>query len=154
EGETYLTQCNVLYPKGSSVRSFHSSFQGAGFIRAFPGDAVEVVHLAEVAVIGRLRVNRTEQVQLLDDVGGLETEDFANRFLDEFIGHLAGAEGIHTNADRIGVTDGVGELNFRAGGEPGSDDVLRHVTAHVSSAAVHFARVFAAEGASAVASHA
>ena len=58
------------------------------------------------------------------------------------------------NGDRIGIADGIGKLNLRAARETGSDDVLCHITAHVSRAAIHFARIFARKCATAMAAHA
>ena len=45
-------------------------------------------------------------------------------------------------------------MDFRAGGQAGGDDVLRHIPAHVSRAAIHFRRIFAGESAAAVTAHA
>src|SRR6185369_17922714 len=52
------------------------------------------------------------------------------------------------------MADGVSELDLGAGRYARRDDVLRHITSHVSRAAVHFARVLPAKRASAVPSHA
>ena len=52
------------------------------------------------------------------------------------------------------MTDGVGELHFATRRQSGSDHILCDVTAHVSSAAIHFARIFTGECAAAMASHA
>src|SRR5438105_5170237 len=52
------------------------------------------------------------------------------------------------------MADGVGELDFATGGQSGGNDVLGNVAAHVGGAAVDFGRVFPAERATAVASHA
>src|SRR6185437_2845204 len=50
------------------------------FVGFFPSDFGVV--LAEVTVIGRLAVNRSEQIELLDNVRGIEAEHFAHSFLD------------------------------------------------------------------------
>src|ERR1044071_4081873 len=130
------------------------ALERAGLVGPFPGDAVEVVHLAEVTVVGGFSVDGPEQVELPDDVGGLETEDLADRLFDHFVGDLAGAEGIDADGHGVGMTDGIGELDFGAAGQAGSDDVLGHVTTHVSGAAIHLAGVLARKGAAAVATHA
>ena len=52
------------------------------------------------------------------------------------------------------MANGVGELDFAAVGQSRRDDILRHITAHVSRAAIHFARIFAGKRAAAVTSHA
>jgi len=51
------------------------------------------------------------------------------------------------------MSDGVGELDFGAGGQAGGDDIFRDVSAHVSSAAIHLRRIFAAERPATVAAH-
>ena len=68
--------------------------------------------------------------------------------------HGRRAERVDADADRVGIADGVGELDFRARGEPRGHDVLGHVAAHVGRAAVHLARVLAGERAAAVTAHA
>src|SRR5207249_4173972 len=52
------------------------------------------------------------------------------------------------------MADGVGELDFATGRESSGNDVLGDVAAHVGGAAVDFGRVFPAERATAVPSHA
>src|SRR5262245_48376465 len=133
---------------------FRGAFEGGGLVGAFPGDRVEVVDFSEVAVVGRLRIDRAQQVQLLDDIGRLEAENFAHGEFDAFVGNLAGAESSHANRNGLRMTDGVGELNFRARGEAGRDDVFGNVTAHVSGAAIDFGGIFAGESAAAVPPHA
>src|SRR6185369_1041026 len=96
---------------------FHRPLQGGGFVGPLPSDSVEIVHLAEMTVIGGLRINRPEQIELLDDVGRFETEHLTDGLLDDFIGDFAGAESVDADADRFRVTDGIGELNFGAGGQ-------------------------------------
>ena len=45
---------------------------GHGFIGLFPRQAL----LAEVAVVGRRAINRAQQIEVGDDVGRLEAENF------------------------------------------------------------------------------
>src|SRR5438067_12703641 len=52
------------------------------------------------------------------------------------------------------MADGVGELDFATGRESSGNDVLGDVAAHVGGAAVDFGRVYPAERATAVPSHA
>ena len=68
---------DAVPPKSQNL--FNRLLQGLGFVGPFPREGVEVVHFAEMAVVGRLAVDRAQQVQLLDDVRGLEAEDFAGR---------------------------------------------------------------------------
>src|SRR5207247_2354910 len=85
-------------------------FQRSGPVRPFPSDAVEVVHLAEVTVIGRLRINRPEQVELPYDVGWFEAEDFADGFFDDLVRHFSSAKSVHADRHRVGIPDRVREL--------------------------------------------
>ena len=107
-----------------------------------------------MTVVGGLRVDRTEKVELLDDVGRLEGEDFEDGSEDLVVADGAGAEAVDVDAHRKRVTDGVGELNFALRGKAGGDDVLGDPAAHVGGAAVHFRRVLAREGTTAVTAHA
>ena len=95
-----------------------------------------------MTVVGGLAVDRAEEVELGDDVGGFEGEDGFDGFLDVFLVHFVCAEGVDVDADGLWVADGVGELNFATVGETGSDDIFRHVAAHVGGAAVDFGWIF------------
>src|ERR1043166_79022 len=126
--------------------------EGIHFVFLLPGD-VGVV-FAEVAVVGGLGVDRTQQVELLDDGGGVEAGYFADGALDGLLLHDAGGEGVDADGNRVGMADGVGELNLGARGEAGSHNVFGHVAPHVSRAPVHLGGVLAREGAAAVTAHA
>src|SRR5687768_16091683 len=52
------------------------------------------------------------------------------------------------------MPDGVSELNFRARRQARSDNVLRHVTAHVSGAAINLGRILSGKSPAAVTAHA
>jgi hypothetical protein len=127
--------------------------QRLSLVSEFPSN-LWIVDLAEVTVVGGLGVDRAEEVELLDDVGRLEGEDLQDGVEDLVVADRAGAEGVDVDAHRLWMADGVGELNFAAGGEAGGHDVLRNPAAHVGGAAVHFGRVFAREGTTAVTAHA
>src|SRR5665647_3872415 len=147
----------LRWRSGASWHKVNSSerfFQRRNFVRRFPSEVF--VALAEVAVVGRLAVNRAEQVQLLDDVRRLEAEHCAHGLLDLLVGDAVHrrAERIDADADRFGMADGVGKLDFRARGDACRDNILRDVTAHVSRAAIHLAWVFAGERAATVTAHA
>src|SRR5690606_746886 len=112
------------------------------------------VVLAEVAVVGRSGIDRAEEVQLADDVGRLEREHLEDGREDVAVGAGPGAESIDVDADRAGVPDRVGKLDFALPGEAGGDDVFSDPAAEVRRAAVDFARVLAGERAAAVTAHA
>ena len=65
-------------------------------------------------------------------------------------GGLAGAEGVHQHADRLGHADGVGQLDLGAIRQARRHDVLGDVAAGVGGGAVDFGRVLAGERAAAV----
>src|ERR1700738_950144 len=107
-----------------------------------------------MTVVGGLAINRPKQIELLDDLGRFEIENVANGALQFVVVHFSGAECIDTDTDRLGMTDGVGKLHFAAVGQSRGNHVFRDPASHVSSAAVHFARIFSGKRAAAVASHA
>src|SRR5712691_12425427 len=107
-----------------------------------------------MTVVGCLAIDRTKQIELLDDFGRLEIENFPDRALELFLVHLACAESIDAHTYRFGMTDGIGELNFTSVGQTGGDDILRHPTSHVSCAAIYFRWIFPGKRATAVTSHA
>ena len=61
-----------------------------------------------------------------------------------------GAEAVDEQAHRMGHADRVGNLDLAAVGEPGGDDVLRHVAGGIGGRAVDLRRILAGEGAAAV----
>ena len=107
-----------------------------------------------MTVVGGLAIDRTQQLELLDDVGRLEGEDLEDGGEDFLIAHGAGAEGVHVHAHRQRVADGIGELHLALPGQAGSHDVLGNPAAHVGGGAVHLGRILAGEGTTAVAAHA
>src|SRR6185295_9855469 len=102
------------------VESFYRESQGAfergDLVGRFPREIL--VALAEVTVIGRLRVDRAAQVELLDDVGGLEAEHTIDRAHNLAVRNRVRAERLDVNADRVRMPDGVGELQFATRREP------------------------------------
>src|SRR5262245_28603239 len=106
-----------------------------------------------MAVVGCFTIDRTKQIELLDDFGRLEIENFPDCALQLFFVHLSCAESVDADAYRLGMADGIGELNFTSVGQTGGDDILRHPASHVSGAAIHFRRVLSGKRATAVTSH-
>lgn len=116
--------------------SASGGFESVCFVGLFPSQRIGVVFAAEVTVVRRLAVDRAEQVELADDVGGLKAEHLVDGGDDFCIVHLVGAECLDMHADRMRVADGVGDLKFTAIGETGSNDVFGNPAAHVSGGAV------------------
>src|SRR5438067_4911427 len=111
---------------------------------------VTVHNFAEVSVVRGLGVNRSEQVELLDDIGRLERKGAVHGALDCFFGHGVRAESVDVHADGIGIADRVGELDFATRGEASRHDILGDPAAHVGSAAIDLTRIFSGKGAAAV----
>jgi len=107
-----------------------------------------------VAVGGSLLEDGATQVEALDDALGGELEVLANELDEARLGDGARAEGVDADADRLGYSDGVGELDLDAVGEAGCDDVLGNVAGHVGCAAVDLGGVLSGEGTSSVTAHA
>ena len=76
----------------------------------------------------------------------------ADELLDPFLRHALRlcAEGVHEHRERVRDADRVRDLDLAAVGEPGGDDVLRHVARGVRRRAVDLRRVLAGERATAV----
>src|ERR1035438_2292924 len=68
--------------------------------------------------------------------------------------NLRRAESIDQHANRFSDSNGVGKLHFTAISQSGGNNVLGNVARHVAGRAVNLGRVFAAECATAMASHA
>src|ERR671915_782744 len=126
--------------------------EGVDAVGELPG---EVGLLAtEMPVSRRLLVDRAEQVEVADDGGRTQVEDPQDDLLDLLLGDLVGAEGLHEDADRVGLADRVRDLDLATVGEAGGDDVLGHPAHGVRGRAVDLGRVLAGEGPAAVPRHA
>ena len=125
--------------------------EGCGLIGLLPGD-VGIV-LAEVTIVGGLRVDRATEFELTDDLGGFEAEGLLHSDLDRLLGNRSGAEGVDVDRDGIRMADRIGELYLAASGKSGSDNILRNVAAHVGSGAIDLRGILSGEGATTVAAH-
>src|SRR5699024_10703183 len=74
---------------------------------------------SEVAVIGGLSVDRSEQIQRAHDRRRTQVEDLGDGALDVLHRRFLGAEGFHIKADGAGHADRVGHLNLGAVGQTG-----------------------------------
>ncbi len=90
---------------------------------------------AEMAVLGGLLVDRSEEVEFLNDVARAEVEVLANNADEVLISKaiLHCAVGLDVNGERVGETDGVGDLNKDSVSEASSDQGLGNVSCVVSS---------------------
>ena len=105
---------------------------------------------AEMAVGGRRPVDRTAQVEALDDAARRQRKDGADQVGHLLVGNRARVEAIDHDRDRLGDADGVGQLNFGAVRQTGRDQILGDVAGHVAGRAVHLGRILARERAAAM----
>jgi hypothetical protein len=110
-----------------------------------------VLGAAEVAVRGRLRVDRAPEVEVAQDRAGAQVEVLTDELLDARERDPLGAEALDLDRDGVRDADRVGDLQLAAVGEAGGDDVLGRVTRRVGGRAVDLGRVLAGESPAAVA---
>src|SRR5262249_48635949 len=106
-----------------------------------------------MTVVGCLAIDWTKKIKLLDDFGRLEVENFPDRALQFFFVYLAGEKCIDAHAYRLGMTNGIGKLNFTSVGKPGGDDILGPPAPHESGAAIPLRWIFPEKRATAMTSH-
>ena len=120
-------------------RSGNLELEGLGLL---PGE----VGVGEVTVLGSLAVDGVGEVKLLDDDTGTHVEVGVDD-LNELRGALLrGAVGLNEDGERLGDTNGVGELDESTASELGVDEGLGDPTGEVGSRAVDLAVVLAGEG--------
>src|SRR6476646_2519497 len=122
-----------------------------GLIRILPRRVD--VGAAKVAEGGGRAVDGAAQLQVADNGAGPQIEVLLDQRHNGIVGHLARAESLDRDADRVGHADGIAKLDLEALGQPGGDDILRHIAGGIVRRAVHLSRVLAAEGAAAMAGH-
>src|SRR5436190_6979295 len=105
---------------------------------------------AEMAVIRRLAIDRTQQVQALDDRSWTEVE-LPNHRLGGF--RIARAERVNAHRHWLGATDRITHLHFGAFRDALLHDLTRHVTTEVRARPIDLRRILAAERAATVATH-
>ena len=106
-----------------------------------------------MTIVSGLRVDRATEFELTDDLGGFEAEGLLHGDLDRFLGNRSSAEGVDVDRDGIRMADCIGELDLAASGKACSDNILRHVAAHVGSGAIDLRGILSGEGATTVAAH-
>src|SRR5688572_8977363 len=96
--------------KAAAQFSIHRSAERVRFVGPLPGQFGVI--LPEVTVVRRLRVNRTQKIELFHDLCRLETKQLFYRALDFLLVHTVRAERVDMNADRLGMADRVRELDL------------------------------------------
>src|SRR3954470_2974133 len=99
------------------VGRYRSTYAGVArqlgcFVGGFPGEIT--IAAAKVSVGRGLAVNRTAQVERLDDSLGSQFEVRAHQVRDDCIINLARAERSNQHTDWLRDTDGVCKLHFAA----------------------------------------
>ena len=112
------------------------------------------VSAAEVTVSGGLLEDGSAKVQVADDSSGAEVEVVLHDLSDLSIGLLgaghAGAVGVHEHGQRVGHTDGVGQLHQASVGKAGSHKGLGDPTGSVGGGSVHLGGILTGEGSTTV----
>ena len=120
-------------------RSGNLELEGLGLL---PGE----VGVGEVTVLGSLAVDGVGEVKLLDDDTGAHVEVGVDD-VNELLGApVRGTVGLNEDGERLGDTNGVGELDESTASELGVDEGLGDPTGEVGSRAVDLAVVLAGEG--------
>ena len=88
------------------MQFFHSLEQGIGAVGLFPGYTQFLP--SEVTVGCQLTVDGPAQVQHVDNGLRTQVEDLFYGFCQNFVLHLAGAEGVYVDGYRMGHTNGIG----------------------------------------------
>ena len=81
-------------------------------VELLPREGLPVGLTSKVTTSGGDAVDGCCEAKVANDVSRLEGEVGIDEVSDGFVSKVAGAEGVNTNADGVGHTDGVGELDF------------------------------------------
>src|SRR5258708_2614868 len=106
-----------------------------------------------MTIVGCLPVDWAQEIQLSDDSCRLEVEYLLHSFLNFYFVYLRGSKRVNAYADRIGIADGIGELNFTPIGQTRRYHVLSNVPAHIRRRSIYFRRIFTRKRAATVSAH-
>src|SRR5215471_13328767 len=123
--------------------------KGIRLVRLLPRELGLVA--AEVAVCGRLRVDRAAQIEVADDRARPQVEVLLDQRVDARDRDVLRAEALDVHREGPRDADRVRHLQLAAVGETRGDDVLRDVTRRIRSRPVHLCGVLAGERAATVA---
>jgi len=107
---------------------------------------------SKVAVGGGLLVNRTAEVEVLNDGTGAEVKVLLNNGQQLGVGLDTSAVGVDIHRQGLGNTNGVGDLHQAATGELSSDEGLGNPAGSIGGRAIDLGGVLAREGTSSVGS--
>jgi hypothetical protein len=96
---------------------------------------------------GCLPVDGPPQVEVPNDGTRAQVEILFDQLADLGVGNPTGTKGFDVDAQRLGHTNGVGQLDFTALGQACHHDVLGHRAGRVGGAAVDFGAVLARKSA-------
>ena len=97
-----------------------------------------------------LFVDRSSQIQHLNDSGRSQIEVFTDDLYQFFIAHFTGSCGIYVDGSRMCNTDRIGQLDLALISQTCCYDVLCNVTCCVSCGTVNLCAVFSGESSAAV----
>jgi len=103
-----------------------------------------------MTVCCELTVDRTAQIETVDDCSGSEINELGDQFRDLFLIDLCCAEGIDQNGNGLCNTDCVCKLNLTLIGKTCGYDILCNISCSICSGTVNLCRVLARECAAAV----
>src|SRR5438876_12275503 len=106
-----------------------------------------------MSVVSCLAINRAQQIELLDDFGRFEIENFADCALEFFVVQFACAKSVNAHTNRYGMADGVGKLHFAAVGQSSGAHIFCDPPAQVGCAAIDLPRILSRTRAAAMTSH-
>src|SRR5690606_26907732 len=137
---TGLTSAPISPLPGDTWGAVHRGWSADGAaqildaVGALPGEGRQLA--PEVPVGAGVTVDRAQQVEGVDDRGGPQVEDLADRGVDPLDGHRLGPERLDVQPHRVRLADRVGDVHLAAAGQPGRNDVLGDPAGGVGGGAV------------------
>src|SRR5919107_4106552 len=122
-------------------------------VGALPGKEIDFLAVVlagpglapKVPVAGSWPIDRTLELQCVDNALRGEVEDLLYHLLEHLVRYGAGSERLHQHRDRLRHANSVSYLNLTATCQLGLDNVLRYPPGGVGGRPVHLGRIFAAE---------
>src|SRR6266480_4298226 len=93
----------------------HSLLERLRLVRFFPSYGIQIIDASEMTVVGCFAIDRTKQIELLDNFRRFEVENFPDCPLEFFFVDFAGTKSIDADANGLGMTDGVSVDTFCTG---------------------------------------
>jgi hypothetical protein len=110
---------NLVFAKGLDAGGFLEGFNTVG---ALPGEFHVIT--SKVAVVGSLAIDGFEQIQIANYRAWAQVKDLLHDFSQFAIINHTGTKGVPIDAQWLGNTDGISELQFAACCQSSRDDVF------------------------------